>query len=100
MRKHTTPLLLVWGLISTIAALYFWNTNHRQDRVNALLTESVSLHKKAIAVEAKSYYAINDCFVVNRGLCNANDFKNKLQSLGDESDKLYEQISFLEKQLK
>jgi uncharacterized protein (UPF0333 family) len=99
MRKDNL-LLLFLALITTIAAIYFWRSNQELKNTNSLLRESISLHKKAIAVEAKSYYAINDCFVINRGLCNANDFKTKLQSLGNESDSLYNQISLLEAKLK
>ncbi|MDQ5901136.1 MAG: hypothetical protein QG600_714, partial [Patescibacteria group bacterium] len=66
MRKDNL-LLLFLALITTIAAIYFWRSNQELKNTNSLLRESISLHKKAIAVEAKSYYAINDCFVINRG---------------------------------
>lgn len=99
MRKHITLLLTTWAVISTITAIYFWNTNQNQAKTNLLLTESISLHKKAIANEAKSYNAINDCFVVNRGLCNANDFKSTLQTLGDQADEIYNQIAIIEKEI-
>lgn len=97
--KRVQTSLIIWGVLSTIAVFYFWNANQRQEKVNTLLTESISLHKKVIANEVKSYYAIDDCFVVNRGLCNAEEFKNKLQILGDESYELYSQISLLETEL-
>jgi hypothetical protein len=100
MRKHTTLLLCAWGIISTVTALYFWNASQTQKQVNTLLTESISLHKKAISNEAKSYSAINNCFVKNRGLCDADEFKNTLQSLGDEADGIYNQIANIESQLK
>jgi hypothetical protein len=100
MRKHTTLLLLAWGIISTTTAIYFWNATQSEARKNNLLTESISLHKKAIANEAKSYNAINDCFVVNRGLCDADDFKDTLRTLGDEADGIYSKISALEAEIK
>lgn len=100
MKKHTTLLLTTWGILATITALYFWHTNQQQKNVNALLTESISLHKKALANEVSSYYAINDCFVVKRGLCNADEFKSTLRTLGDQADGIYNQIANIENKLK
>lgn len=99
MRKYNLFLLFLI-LITTTAAIYFWRSNQELKNTNSLLRESISLHKKAIAVEAKSYYTINDCFVINRGLCDTEDFKNTLQTLGNEADGLYNEISKLETKLK
>lgn len=100
MRKHKTTILLVWATISTITTLYFWNSSYKQEKINSLLNQSITLHKQAIANEANSYKAINNCFVVNRGLCDADEFKNTLQGLGDEADVIYSQIANIESQLK
>lgn len=100
MIKHKTTLLLAWAIISTITGLYFWSLSYKQENINSLLNQSIALHKQAIANEAKSYNAINDCFVVRRGLCNADEFKDTLQILGDEADIIYNQIVDIESQLK
>jgi len=100
MKKYIPLLLTAWGIISTLAALYFLNAYHIQKNTNILFSESIALHKKAIANEAQSYNAINDCFVINRGLCDADEFKNTLQSLGDEADEIYNEISLLEREIK
>lgn len=93
-------MLIIWGLFSTVAALYFWNDNQKQEKINTLLTESIALHKQALSNEVKSYYAINECFVVKRGLCNAGEFKKTMSTLGDEADRLYSHIANIESQLK
>jgi len=100
MRKHKTTILLAWGIISSLATLYFWNASHKQEKMNSLLNQSITLHKQAIANEAKSYNAINDCFVVREGLCNAEEFKDTLKVLGDEADTIYGKIVVIENELK
>lgn len=96
MKKHISILLTFWALLSTVAAIYYWNNNHRLEVNNQTLTESNALHKKLVGVEFESFKIINDCFVVNRGLCNTQEFESKLKTLGDEAESLYDQISILE----
>lgn len=100
MRKHKTTILFVWGIVGTLTALYFWNTSYKHEKINSLLNQSIALHKQAIANEAQSYNAINDCFVVRRGLCNAEEFKDTLKVLGDEADAIYGKIVVIENELK
>lgn len=100
MRKHTTLLLIIWGVLTSITTIYFWSSTQKQEKRNALLTESISLHKKALSNEVKSYYAINDCFVVKRGLCDADEFKNTLQTFGDQANEIYNKIAIIEKEIK
>ena len=80
MKQHIQTILIVWGILTTITILYFFTVIQKQERINTLLTESISLHKKAIANEVSSYNAIHDCFVTKRGLCDADEFKEKLQT--------------------
>lgn len=100
MKKHTTLLLTTWGILATITALYFFNNTQKLEQANSMLRQSNAAHKKLTTNERASYEAINDCFVVKRGLCNPAEFKEKLQVLGDEADGLYNQISLLENRLK
>lgn len=100
MRKHTTLLLIIWGVLTSTTTIYFWSYNQKQEKINDLLTESISLHKKALSNEVKSYYVINDCFVVKRGLCNADEFKKTLNTLGNEADELYNRIWKIENEMK
>ena len=92
-------LIVLWGLLATGASFYLWNENQRLKEVNSILSESNGVLKKLVANEYESYQAINDCFVVKKGLCNPEDFKNSLQTLGDEADGLYGQISAFNQQL-
>lgn len=100
MREYKVKILFIWGVISTLTAFYFFNTTQHLEHTNKILSQSNIAHKKLITNERTSYEAINDCFVVRRGLCNPAEFKEKLQVLGDEADGLYSQISLLENQLK
>ena len=100
MKKHTTLMFTIWGLLSTLAALYFFTATQTLKQTNSILRQSNAAHKKLITNERASYEAINDCFVVKRGLCNPDEFKVKLQVLGDEADVLYSEISLLENRLK
>ena len=100
MRKHVQTLLIIGGLLSILVAFYFFSTTLKLAQANSILLQSNSIHKKLITNERESYEAINDCFVVKRGLCNSDEFKEKLQVLGDEADELYIQISLLDKQMK
>ncbi|KKR71500.1 MAG: hypothetical protein UU14_C0026G0010 [Candidatus Roizmanbacteria bacterium GW2011_GWB1_40_7] len=93
-------LIVLWGLLASGLSLYLWGENQRIREVNDTLSKSNEVHKKLVENEYKSYQAINDCFVLNKGLCNPEDFKSKLQALGDEADGLYDQISAFERQLK
>ena len=99
MRKHILVLLVLWGLLSTIAAIYFWNNNQKLERTNKILVESNEAHKKLVKNEAASYASIYTCFVEQRAQCDPEDFKSRLQTLGDEADGLYDQISAFNKQL-
>lgn len=99
MRKHILILFVLWGLLSTIAVIYLWSSNQKLERTNKILVESNEVLKKLVANEYESYQAINDCFVVQKGLCDPEDFKNRLQVLGDEADGLYDQQSVFKQQL-
>lgn len=99
MRRHILILLVLWGLFSTGAAIYFWNSNQKLKEVNNTLSESNEVHRRLVENEYKSYQTINDCFVVKKGLCDPEDFKSNLQTLSDAADGLYEQISAFNKQL-
>lgn len=83
-----------------MVAFYLFNTTQHLEQTNQILSQSNITHKKLVTNERASYEAINDCFVVKRGLCNSDEFREKLQVLGDEADELYTQISLLDKQLK
>lgn len=100
MREHKVKGLFIWGGISTMVAFYLFNTTQHLEQTNQILSQSNVAHKKLVTNERASYKAINDCFVVKRGLCNSDEFRKKLQVLGDEADELYTQISLLDKQLK
>jgi len=100
MREYKVKILFIWGLISTLTAIYFLNTNQHLEHTNQILSQSNITHKKLVTNERTSYEAINDCFVVRRGLCNPAEFKEKLQVLADEADELYAHISLLDKQMK
>jgi hypothetical protein len=100
MREHKVKGLFIWGVISTMVAFYLFNTTQHLEQTNQILSQSNITHKKLVTNERASYEAINDCFVVKRGLCNSDEFREKLQVLGDEADELYTQISLLDKQLK
>jgi hypothetical protein len=100
VKKQVQILLIAWGIVSTIVALYFFSTTQKLAQANSILLQSNAAHKKLITNERESYEAINDCFVVKRGLCNSDEFKEKLQVLGDEAEVLYSQISLLENRLK
>lgn len=91
---------MLWGLLATGLSLYLWTENQRIKEVNSILSESNDVHRRLVENEYKSYQAINDCFVVQKGLCNPEDFKNRLQTLGDEADGLYDQIHKFDQQLK
>lgn len=93
-------LIVLWGLLATGLSIYLWNENQGLKETNSILSKSIGVHKKLVGNEYKSYQAINDCFVVQKGLCNPEDFKSKLQALGDEADELYHQISAFEQQLR
>ncbi len=100
MKGHVHIFLILWGLLSTLAALYYFSSIQKLEKTNSILWQSNAAHKQLINNERESYEAINDCFVVKRGLCNPDEFKGKLQVLGDEADELYSQISLLENRLK
>jgi len=99
MRNKTLIFLVIWGVLSSGAAVYYWKTSQRLIETNRILNESNALHKQLVENEYKSYQAINDCFVVNRGLCNPEEFKSRLQALGDEADEFYKQIEIFGRQL-
>ncbi|OGM55595.1 hypothetical protein A3F62_02175 [Candidatus Woesebacteria bacterium RIFCSPHIGHO2_12_FULL_44_11] len=99
MRQQITVLLILWGIFSTSIAIFFWNKAQKLNAVNKTLFQSNELHKELVKNEVASYEAINDCFVVNRGLCEPKDFKKKLETLGDEADELYSQIHSYDKQI-
>ena len=93
-------LIVLWGLLISGLSLYLWRENRKLREVNDTLSKSNEVHKRLVANEYESYQAINDCFVVKKGLCDPEDFKNRLQALGDEADGLYDQISAFNQQLK
>lgn len=72
-----------------------WNATQKLTRTNSIQKESISLHKKAIANEVKSYSVIYDCFVTERGLCSPDEFKQNLLTLEGEADEIYSRISLL-----
>ena len=92
-------LIVLWGLLASGMSLYLWNENQRIKEVNSTLSESNEVHKRLVGNEYKSYQAINECFVLKKGLCDPEDFKNRLQTLGDEADGLYDQVSAFNQQL-
>jgi len=99
MNKKYLLLLLAWGLVASGISLYLWIENQKLRELNISFSESNQVHRRLIENEVESYRTIYDCFVVNRGQCNPDGFKNKLQTLGDEAEGLYGQISILDKQL-
>lgn len=86
--------------MATGLSVYLWSKNQGLKETNSILSKSIEVHKKLVGNEYNSYQAINDCFVVKKGLCDPEDFKSKLQTLGDEADGLYNQISAFDQQLK
>ena len=98
-KRNLIIILIVWGLLVSGLSVYHWSENQRLTEVNNTLSKSNEAHKKLVENEYKSYKAINDCFVVQKGLCNPENFKNSLQTLGDEADGLYDQISAFNQQL-
>ena len=99
-KRNFIILIVLWGLLATGLSIYLWKENRRLKDVQGILSESNEVHKRLVANEYESYQTINDCFVVQKGLCDPEDFKSKLQSLGDEADGLYEQISVFNQRLK
>lgn len=92
-------LIVLWGILATGLSLYLWIENQRIKEVDDTLSKSNEVLKKLVANEYKSYTVINDCFVVQKGLCSPEDFKSQLQTLGDEADGFYDQISAFNQQL-
>ena len=90
----------MWGLLVSGLSFYLWRENQGLKKVNETLSKSNEAYKRLVANEYKSYQTINDCFVLKKGLCNPEDFKTRLQVLGDEADGLYDQIHELDQQLK
>jgi len=84
---------VLWGLLVSGLSIYLWMENQRIKEVNTTLSKSNEVLKKLVANEYKSYQTINECFVVQKGLCDPEDFKNRLQVLGDEADGLYNQVA-------
>lgn len=98
-RRNFIILIVLWGVLATGLSLYLWIENQRIKEVDDTLSKSNEVLKKLVANEYKSYTVINDCFVVQKGLCNPEDFKGRLQVLGDEADELYDQLTAFNQQL-
>ncbi|MEK7550821.1 MAG: hypothetical protein AAB535_03500 [Patescibacteria group bacterium] len=97
-KRYLLPLTIAWGLLAS-AALYLWVNNQKLEVRNKTLTDSNEIHRRLIENEVESYRTIYDCFVVNRGQCNPDDFKDKLQTLGDEASEFYKQIEIFDQRL-
>ena len=91
---------MLWGLLVSGLSFYLWTENQRIKEVNDTLSKSNEVLKKLVANEYESYTSIYTCFVEQQGLCDPEDFKSKLQALGDETDLFYDQIYEFDQQLK
>lgn len=100
-KKHKLPVLLIiiCGAVASISMVLLWRDNQKLKETNNTLLKSNEVHRKLVENEYKSYQAINECFVLKKGLCDPEDFKSKMQTLGDEAESFYNQISILDEQI-